>query len=298
MEEQSKRRSALHDVVACILPLVCLAGALAAAVYVFRYVDGRVTVAQEELARANEVESAVVEPQEVYAGVRDPWIEAGSFTVGDEELDASIRDFCDEHTDEGATVDEAARATYDAIVESTYLYRIDKPMGLDWVARSAREFFNSDDGMGGHQGDVYEFASVLALCLRYFGYGDAIAVPIVYDAGVGDADGSALCIVTNTTGVSCVCDPSVGTAGWMLPRANYQILVDDIGQNLDAAEALGLQIQRQDDDEGSEDEDAEAGGSTVASGSGMGYGSYGGYDEYGEYGEYEGYDWSDGTDSY
>lgn len=297
--------SVLGDIVACILPLVSLVAALGLAVLVFRRVDAAVTGAQEALATASasQDEMEAVEQQVVYAGVQDRWIEAGTFTVGSEDLDAYIRDFCDEHTRETDTVDEAAQATYDAIVTSTYLYRVDKPMGLDWVARSAREYFTSDDGMGGHQGDVYEFASVLALCLRYFGYGDAIAVPIVDAQAVSDTEGSALCLVTDSDGLLCVCDPSVGTAGWMLPRSSYQILVDDIGQNLDAAEALGLEIKKKYDDEDEETTGEDGSGTTATSGtstssgrisdtSGSGVSGLSTYDEYDDdiYGDYGGYD--------
>ena len=163
------------------------------------------------------------------------------------------------------------------------------------MARSAKEYFTSDDGMGGHQGDVYEYASVLALCLRYFGYSDAIAVPIVNTSGVGDADGSALCLVTNTDGTGCVCDPAVGTAGWMLPRTSYDILVDDIGQNKDAALAMGLQIKEKyaDDENGTmngmDDEDMMNGTGTT--------GNYGGTSGSGASGS-SAYDSSDSSSSY
>ena len=295
MEEKSEKRSLLRDIVACILPIVSLAAAVSIAVFVFRRVDNSVTTAQAALVQTGQSEGQAIEQPVVYAGVEDPWIEAGSFTVGDEELDAYIRDFCKECSPAGATADEAAQATFDVIVESTYLYRIDKPMGLDWVARSAKEYFTSDDGMGGHQGDVYEYASVLALCLRYFGYSDAIAVPIVNTSGVGDADGSALCLVTNTDGTGCVCDPAVGTAGWMLPRTSYDILVDDIGQNKDAALAMGLQIKEKyaDDENGTmngmDDEDMMNGTGTT--------GNYGGTSGSGASGS-SAYDSSDSSSSY
>jgi hypothetical protein len=295
MEEKPKKHSVLRDIVACILPIVSLAAAVGIAVLVFRRVDNSVTTAQAALVEAEQSEGQVVEQQAVYAGVEDPWIAAGSFTVGDEELDAYIRDFCKECSPAGATAEEAAQETFNVIVDSTYLYRIDKPMGLDWVARSAKEYFTSDDGMGGHQGDVYEYASVLALCLRYFGYSDAIAVPTVNTSGVGDADGSALCLVTNTDGTGCVCDPAVGSAGWMLPRTSYDILVDDIGQNKDAALAMGLQIKEKyaDDEDGSMngmDDDGTMGGTGTT-------GTYGGMSGSGT-SESNAYDSSDSTSSY
>lgn len=295
MEEKTKKRSLLRDIVACILPIVSLAAALGIAVFVFRRVDNSVTTAQAALVQAEQSEGQAIEQPVVYAGVEDPWIEAGSFTVGDEELDAYIRDFCKECSPAGATADEAAQATFNVIVDSTYLYRIDKPMGLDWVARSAKEYFTSDDGMGGHQGDVYEYASVLALCLRYFGFSDAIAVPTVNTSGVGDADGSALCLVTNSDGTGCVCDPAVGTAGWMLPRTSYDILVDDIGQNKDAALAMGLQIKEKyaDDESGTTngmDDESMMGGTGTT-------GNYGGTSGSGASGS-SAYDSSDSSSSY
>ena len=294
---EPKKRSVLLDIVACLLPIVSLAGSLALATFIFRHVDNAVKVSQEALAgAAPDTGTGEVAPQTVYAGVDDPWNASGSFTVEDEELDAYIRDYCDAHTMEGDTAEQAAERTYDDVVQSSYLYRVDKPMGLDWVARSAREFFRSGAETGEYQGDAYEFSAVMALCLRYFDYGDAIAVPIVYSESEEGQEGSALCLVTDkTTGMQCVCDPTLGTEGWMLPRTGYSILVDDIGQNLDPARGLGLRIQEKDETPKNPDgTDAvnPMGGTNGYTGMGSGYGEYGTESDYGTetgYGTSNGY---------
>lgn len=285
--DKGNDRSPLLDVLGLMFPVVSLAGALGLAVFILGRVDGRVSAAQAELASAHEdtsAQTAVAQPeQEVYTGVSDPWIEAGSFTVGSEELDNYISSYCDEHTPDGATAYEAAKETYEAIVGSTYLDRVDKPMGTDWVARSARDFFVSDDGMGGHQGDYYEFCATMALCFRYFGFGDAIAVPILGTFSSGEEYGSALVLVTSGDGASCVCDPVMGESGWMLSRSSYNILVDDIGQNLDAVQALGLRVVEKSQSEQSEDGSTQSSTQSTSSAGGSAYGTDG-YDEYDEYG--------------
>ena len=308
-KKQKRGGSILHDIVACILPIVCLAAALAGGVFVYRYANNSIVEAQATIRGEGQANGVVIEEAAPYAGVADPWNQAGSFTVGNEELDAWIKAFCDEHTPEDAKVEEAAKETYDAIVLSTYLDRVDKPMGTDWVARSARDYFSSDDGMGGYQGDYYEFSSVLALCLRYFGYADAIAVPIVRSMPSGEEYGSALCLVTNLDGVGSVCDPSLGVDGWMIARAGYDILVDDIGQNLDAAEAIGLRIQKKDetgeagDDNGYGYNTGESNGGTSGtynsseSDSGYDDDTYGGSDDEDRYG-YNDYSDGDGSSDY
>ena len=299
---EPKKRSVLLDIVACLLPIVSLAGSLALATFIFRHVDNAVKVSQEALAGAAQDSSTVeMAPQTVYAGVDDPWNASGSFTVEDEELDAFIRDFCDAHTMEGDTAAQAAKRTYDDVVQSAYLYRVDKPMGLDWVARSAREYFRSRTDTGEYQGDAYEFSAVMALCLRYFDYGDAFAMPIVYSESEEGQEGSALCLVTDkTTGMPCVCDPTLGTEGWMLPRAGYDILVEDIGQNLEPARGLGLRIQEKDETPKNPDgTDAvnPMGGTNGYAGTGSGQDEYGTENDYGSetgYGMGNGY----GTDGY
>lgn len=308
-EREPKRRSVFRDVIACILPILSLGLSLTIGVLVFSRVQDKVMAAQEAMAGAAPQPSpANAEPAPVYAGVEDPWITSGSFTVGTSELDDAIKTFCDQHTATGATQEEAAQATFDAIVQSTYVDMLEKPSGTNWVHRAAQMYFSYLKTTEGEpEGDYYEFAAVTALCLRYFGYSDAIAVPVLHAMDNGGQYGGALCIVSNTDGVPSVCDPALGTSGWMLKRAGYKILVDDIGQDLSTAQGLGLEIQL------SPEHQKEADATGVGTGTGTGTGTTGtgagttgtgagtatgtgtgyGYDEYG-YDEY-GYDEYDST---
>ena len=247
--QKPKRRSILRDILACILPILSLGISLAGAVYIFTYLRGSVASAEVQLAADEQQPSpSKVEPEPVYTGVEDPWVTSGTFTVGARELDDAIKEFCDEHTNEGDTPQEAAQATYNAIVQSNYIDLLEKPSGTNWVHRSAQQFFSYKKKSGAvPEGDYYEFAAVTALCLRYFGYSDAIALPVLHGNGMGSQYGSALCLVTNSDGVASVCDPALGADGWMIKRAGYNILVDDIGQDLSTAEGLGLEIQRKEE---------------------------------------------------
>ncbi len=281
-KRSSRRRSPLLDVVALILPILCLGAALYSSVWVFRRVNNTVVAAEKQLEAAEQQATAETKPEPAYGGVQDPWIGAGTFTVGNEELDHQIKNFCDSHTSQGDTATDAAKATYTAIAESAYLDQVEKPSGRDWVSRSAKQYFNSLQQGGVYQGDYYEFASVTALCLRYFGFSDAIAVPVLYDMQNGGQYGSALCLVSDVDRQGKVCDPSLGADGWMLDRTGYNILVDDIGQNLDAAEGLGLKIQRKDANTNETDPSGLGYGGTSTDGTGYGtdygYGNDYGYD--------------------
>ena len=96
--------------------------------------------------------------------------------------------------------------------------------------------------MGG-AGDVYDFAAVASYCLRYFGFTDALAVPIVKGNDSTGKMGSALVVVSDESGQECVCDPTLAAEGFMLDRSLYNITVDNIGQDLSPVEARGLKVE-------------------------------------------------------
>ena len=270
--------------------------AFTGAVFLFQKVDASVTAAQERLSGVSKSgENVVVEQAPVYGGVADPWIESGSFTVGSEELDQEIKKLCDANTSQGDTAEEAARQTFNAVADSVYIDIYEKPSGIDWVARSAKAYFESVKTEGTYAGDYYEFASVIALCLRYFGMSDAIAVPVLFDTQSGAEYGTAVCLVSDSNGVGRVCDPSQGPDGWMLPRTSYSILVDDIGQNLDPVLGLGLKVKEK------EQQRVNGNGYDAEGGNGTGYDESGmsSYDngEYGTGSGNSGYDTGTSTSS-
>ncbi|MBR3317753.1 MAG: hypothetical protein IKG21_08085 [Atopobiaceae bacterium] len=301
-ERKPKKRSALHDVVACILPILSLGASLAMVVLIYQHVQEKLDIAQEALASSGVEAAASAEVQTEYLGVEDPWISAGTFTVGSEELDAAIKSFCDQHTAAGATVEEAAEATFDAIVESTYVDMLDKPSGPNWVHRAAQQYFSylKSESKTMPEGDYYEFAAVIALCLRYFGYSDAIAVPVLHGMDNGGQYGAALCLVTNRDGVASVCDPALATDGWMLKRSGYNILIDDIGQDLSTVQGMGLEIQlspeHQQEAENAAGNDTNGTGAVGTGTGGSATGANG--TTSGEYGSSDGYGYGSETDSY
>lgn len=179
-----------------------------------------------------------------YAGVEDQWVTSNSFTTGNKELDAQVKAFCDAHTMEGLSAQDNAQSAFNTIVWSDYEDRAEgeKPSGAEWDLAAARHYFDGgtpEEGKGG-KGDVYEFAAAISFCLQYFGFSDAMAVPVIRTTG---QTSSALVIVSDEYGQECVCDPTLAADGWMLDRGIYNIVVENIEQDLTEVEALGLTVQ-------------------------------------------------------
>lgn len=231
-----------------VLPVIAMAAAFAAAVTVFRrLLPPPVVVPEASTEVAVQTFEEGDAPEDQYVGVDDPWVESGTFTMGNEGLDAQIKAFCDACSVEGYGARDNANLVYNAIVWSTYQVREsgEPPSGNDWDVALAKHFFsegNPESGIGG-VGDTYDFSAAISFCLRYFGYSDATAVPIVCgDESTGQTR-AALVLVTDENGQACVCDPSLSGNGWMLDRSYYNIVVDDIGQDLTKLEELGLDDQ-------------------------------------------------------
>ena len=244
-----------REIVGRIIPVLCLAAAFAGIVAVYHFLFPRVVESETQesasSASAGQGDAGTVVDQNAYAGVEDPWYASGTFTVGDEKLDKKIKAFCDGLSTPGSDPRTNAQVVFNNIVLSTYVDRGEdqKPAGPNWVMACAREFFSDDSTETGVTGvgDYYEFAAATAYVLRYFGYSDAIAVPVQVPTGTGETYGSAYCLVTDENGLACLCDPSMGTAGWMLDRYSHDVLVEDIGQDLSTVEAMGLSILRSSD---------------------------------------------------
>lgn len=182
---------------------------------------------------------------QAYNGVSDTWLASAVYTTGNKDLDAQVKQFCDALSSNGSTAQENARVVFNTILTSEYDYRAadEQYTGTGWEQAAASHYFSGGDparGLGG-TGDEYEFSAVIMYCLRYFGYSDALAIPVVGE--------TALVVVTDEYGRSCVCDPRMGESGWMLPRDSYDIVVANIGQDLTAAQAMGLTIQSSEDED-------------------------------------------------
>lgn len=176
----------------------------------------------------------------------------GTFTIGDADFDLTIKTFCDALSDgETSSAATAAQTVYNSIIWGGYTEREigQKPQGRDWSMVAARLYFDSahpEIGEAG-DGDYYEYAAAMALCLRYFGYYYVVALPTIdFDAWGNEIDG-AVCYVIDEAGNRYVCDFSQGTSGWMLNAAYLDIVVDDIGQDLSDAQYLGLTINTNED---------------------------------------------------
>lgn len=180
-------------------------------------------------------------------GVEDPWTASGTFTMGDSELDEQIKAFCDALSLDGYSAEQNAEVVYDAIVWSNYEERTQdqKPAGNSWDTALMRNFFSTGNpsvGEGG-SGDAYEFAATTSYCLRYFGFDDAMAVPVLKTDDYGNSVSSALVLVTDADGNERVCDPDLSGEGWMLDRDSYDVTVENLGQDLTAVEELGLTVK-------------------------------------------------------
>ena len=69
-------------------------------------------------------------------------------------------------------------------------------------------------------------------------------MPVLIGSGGESTVDAAYCLVTDENGSSRICDPTMGASGWMTDRYAHTFMVDDIGQDLTAVEAMGLQIMR------------------------------------------------------
>lgn len=233
-----------------VLPVLSVILAFVGMVILYRNVFPWIAAVPEPEPTAEEqavAEDASAEPS--YKGVEDPWVESGLFTMGNAELDAQIKAFCDALSVEGSTAAQNAQFVYDSIIWSSYEERTadQKPAGRDWDVALMRNYFstgNPELGEGG-TGDAYEFAAVTAYCLRYFGFEDAIAIPVLKTDDNGNETGSALVLVTNSDGERCVCDPTLSVDGWMIGLDRYDtIVVEEIGQDLSTVESLGFKTKQ------------------------------------------------------
>ena len=236
-------------VVSRVLPVLALALAFAAIVVLYR----RLMPQTVDAAPAQEVKSPSDEAlapnskPNTYEGLEDKWLTSGRFTTGNAELDQQVKQYCDALTVEGSSARDNASKVYNNIVWSAYEDRgaNEEPSGTEWATVAARHYFEGGspaDGVGG-AGDVYDFAAVASYCLRYFGFTDALAVPIVKGNDSTGKMGSALVVVSDESGQECVCDPTLAAEGFMLDRSLYNITVDNIGQDLSPVEARGLKVE-------------------------------------------------------
>ena len=250
-KEPKEKPSSGLGVVGYILPIVSLVVAFVAVAMLYhRLIPPAPATADTEASTAIDPQVAASSSNiQEYYGLEDQWVSSAVFTTGNKELDVKVKQFCDALTVEGASASDNARKVYNTIVWSDVEGRAEseKPTGNDWDKIAALHYFSTgspEDGLGG-AGDVYDFAAVTSFCLRYFGYTDALAIPVI----LSSQEGGALVVVTDEDGRSMVCDPSLAANGWMLDRSAYSIVVEDIEQNLDAVEAMGLSVQKSASDE-------------------------------------------------
>lgn len=295
-----------QDVLSRVLPFLSVLAAFVAIVLLYNKLMPP-AIADVAAEVQDPVATAPAADVQEYYGLQDNWLASAVFTTGNKDLDIQVKDFCDALTTEGMTASENAQKVFNTIVWSGYEGRTEeeRPMGRDWATVSARHYFdmgNPAEGIGG-TGDAYEFAAAISYCLRYFGYSDALAIPVLIGESGAGQYGSALVVVTDENGRSCVCDPTLSSDGWMLDLSTYNtILVEDIDQDLTEIEARGLEVQKTSTDESQSTSSNTNSGSTTQSGDGDqrvsdSYAtddSYGyGYDSYGDYsGDYTyGYDY-------
>ncbi len=236
-----------------LVPLLCVAVAFVGLCAIFRFAFPPITAASDssDTSSAGAVVQgdAAVQSRPSYLGVEDRWVTSGYFTTGDKNLDAKVKKFCDDLTVENTNASGNALNVYNNIMWNySYVDRGQsaKPAGPNWDTACARDFFSRYEAAGGLGGeaDYYELAAATAQCLRYFGYSDALAVPVLIGSGGESTVDAAYCLVTDENGSSRICDPTMGASGWMTDRYAHTFMVDDIGQDLTAVEAMGLQIMR------------------------------------------------------
>lgn len=252
-EKERKKNGAssvtVRGVLGLILPMFSLVIAFVAVVLLYRRLMPPTVNAEEEIAAPAEDPQVAASSSHVneYDGLEDKWLASGNFTTGNKELDAQVKAFCDALATEGATPRENAQKAYNTIVWSEYKDRSEseRPTGSDWDKAAAHEFFSAgvpEEGKTG-AGDFYEFAAAASFCLRYFGFYDAIALPVVAGSTAAGQSSSALILLSDEYGQGCVCDPTIAGDGWMLDSDLYDIVVEDIEQDLSQVEALGLKVQ-------------------------------------------------------
>lgn len=279
--EDDKQRSAgaaaIGTFFSRLLPIVSAVCGFVAIVLVYRvafpWIAADKSTSEVPLQAVAEPTYAEQDPN-VYRGVEDKWA-GGWFASGSEELDKQTKAYCDALSLEGNNARANAQVVYNAIVQSDYKYRSENEQitGDNWAEAAAKQFFSTGapaEGIGG-SGDEYEFAAATAYCLRYFGYNDAMAVPIIRS---DTQEGSAVCLVTDENGNALLCDPAMGTDGWFRDRSQYKIVVDNIGQDLSKVQAMGLTVA---DSQGSEETSADG---TVSD-------SYSTYNDYGTDSSYD-----------
>ena len=261
--QPSKRTAAAHRKDASqrrrpanrLLPILALVLSLVAFVLVLQRGVHMTDRALEAAAAAQGSTTVVYEPAEYedtaaqeYEGVECPWRDTLLFTTGNATLDEQVKTFCDAISKSSDSAEKNAHAVFDVIVQSDFEPRTlsDMPTGADWALGAAHHYFMTakpKEGIGG-KGDYYEFAAVIEFCLKYFGYDDAIAAPVM-GIDTGGGVGTALCFVTDKKGDARVCDPYYNTNGWMIEQSKYKgVVVEDIGQELEPFEKRGLSISQ------------------------------------------------------
>lgn len=311
-EESSRRREgkgpvSAVDAMGVILAPVAIVCALFAVVALYRQIFPQLQaqpVAEEQAQTTSEVAQQQTE-QPAYEGVEDPWMYDGTFTIGDAELDTTIKTFCDALSDGERDAPSAAQTVYNSMIWGNYTAREEgqKPQGRDWSMVAARLYFASahpELGEAG-DGDYYEYAAAFALCLRYFGYYYVTALPTIDFDEYGNAVYGAVDYVIDEQGNRYVIDFSQGTYGWMQDANYVDVVVDDIGQDLSDAEYLGLTINRDEsavvtgeDYSGYYEQDDSYTGDYAGDSQYTDEGSTGDYEDYGSTGDYADY----GTGAY
>lgn len=255
-----RKAPTIRETIMGITPIACMIVAFVGMIGLYRFVFPPVVEGTDSETTALAADPVQGEAAQVpaYTGVSDPWLASGVFTTGEEELDPKVKAVCDAFTAPENDARGNAQTVYNNIAWNfSYADRGDnnKPAGPTWDLACAKEFFGFakvDQGaFNGGEADYYEVAAATSYILRYFGYTDALAVPVLVDdgTGTGQTTGSAYCLVTDENGNACVCDPSLGASGWMLSRYSYNITVEDIGQDLTSVEAMGLNIYKEDNTE-------------------------------------------------
>lgn len=162
-------------------------------------------------------------------GVESPWTDNGRFSTGDAELDAYVKQVCDEHSTTGAPFDENAYNTNLFISQTDYIERASNqsPYGVGWDVEYAKQYFEK-----GNSGNCYNFCAVTQFVLRYFGYSDAEAQPCIVHLQSDSWGDHGLVFVTNkVNGQRCLVDDALSADGWMLDIDAYEYDVRNIDQH-------------------------------------------------------------------
>ncbi|MGI6220453.1 MAG: hypothetical protein ACOYIP_01060 [Coriobacteriales bacterium] len=162
-------------------------------------------------------------------GVESPWTESKTFSSGDATFDARLKDYCDQHTQEGADAETAAKATYDVIVamERDIRDNNQNPGGSGWELEYAKQILDANSG------NNYEKAALIAQMLKYFGY-DAMAQPCIVDG-----ESAGLVFVNSEDGSQLICSPALGDEGWMMDSRAISYQIDNGSSSSDSASGSG-----------------------------------------------------------